>query len=362
MKKLAMFLCSILVSASFLGSCGMVDSIEIESIKSTYNAETKVTTITITYLDDIEPPLVLEIPAGAQGVEGLQGVGIDRVETKCDANGELEAIVIHFTDPEKEPYTVPMRDGVSINDVAYEKLADGSIKLTFIGDNGEPVGESITFPAGTQISDIESKPREDGSIEVQVFYTNQEDPTTFIINSARGVKDIATNLINNQYVITFTYTDDTIQEVAFDRPAAWLSGEGAPNPADGIDGDFYFDVANKLIYQKFDGKWGNGTSSDPLVNLNPEEANKYTIKFVIAQDERLDQSIYKTEYSLLAGESFAAKGWIVPTPTHTDDIYEFAGWYTVDNDVVINVNYANFTDLTPVSGNLTLYAHWKLKA
>ena len=152
MKKIAMFLCSILVSASFLSSCGMVtDSIEIESVKSSFNEETRVTTITIRYLDDIEPPLVLEIPAGMQGVEGIQGVGIDRVETKLDDNGELEAIIIHFTDPEREPYTVPMRDGISINDVVSEKLEDGSIKLTFMGDNGQPVGEPIVVPAGTQI-------------------------------------------------------------------------------------------------------------------------------------------------------------------------------------------------------------------
>ena len=55
MKKLAVFLCSMLLSISFLGSCSMsMDSIEIESIKAVLNEETGVTTITIRYLDDIE--------------------------------------------------------------------------------------------------------------------------------------------------------------------------------------------------------------------------------------------------------------------------------------------------------------------
>jgi uncharacterized repeat protein (TIGR02543 family) len=198
----------------------------------------------------------------------------------------------------------------------------------------------------------------DGSIKLKVFYTNNEEPSEFTINAARGVKNISTKLENNQYIITFTYTDGTTEEIAFYRPAAWLSGTGAPDPDAGIDGDFYFDIANKLIYQKYDGVWGNGKGGkDPLVDLTLQ-AITYTVTFVIGEDVRVAPGT-KTEYSIKAGESFAAKKYSVPVPIHNNPDYEFLGWYTVDDEDLLTVNHSNFTDLTPISGDLTLYAHWK---
>ena len=331
------------------------DSIEIESVKAVLNEETGVTTVTIRYLDDIEDPLVFEIPAGAQGLEGVQGVGIDRIENILNENNERTGIRIYFTDSEMAPFEVPLtdgKDGISIKDVVSEMQADGSINLTFLDTDGNPVGEVINVPSGTKISEIKSTTSEDGKVEVEVFYTNGEAPHKFEINT-RGVKDITTNLVNNQYVITFSYTDGTTGEVAFDRPAAWLSGVGAPNPDEGIDGDFYFDTANKLIYQKLNGSWGR----EPLIDLKPDQV-EYTVTFVIKEDFRLPPGA-KAEYTFKAGESFASRKYSVPVPVYTDASYEFAGWYTVDDEAMITVNHSNFTDLTPVSGNLTLYAHWK---
>ena len=358
MKKLAVFLCSILLGMSCLTSCGMAtDSIEIESVKAVLNEETGVTTITIKYLDDIEDPLVFEIPAGKQGIEGLQGVGISKIETVYNDKNERTGIRIYFTDENMPPFEAPFtdgKDGVSVKDVQWEMQEDGSIKLTFIGDNDEPIGQPVVVPSGTEITDIKSTKLDDGSIEIEVYYSNGVEPVKFGLEAARGVKDISTDLKNDQYIITFEYTDGTTSSVAFNRPTAWLSGIGAPNPASGIEGDFYFDTVNAIIYQKVDGAWKS------LADLKPDSV-EYKVTFSIDSDFRLPPGT-KNEYTFKAGECFATKKpspGAVPIPIHTDPSYEFVGWYTIADPDMLTVNHGRFTDLTPISGNLTLYAHWK---
>ena len=357
MKKLAVFLCSILLSLGFLGSCGMAtDYLEIESVKAVLNEETGATIITIKYLDDIEAPLVFEIPAGQQGVDGLQGVGIARVETVVGENGE-RMIRIYFTDESLPPFEAPFTDGISIKDVQSEIQEDGSIKLTFIGDNGVAIGQPVFVPSGTEITDIKSKILEDGSLEIEVSYSNGVPASKFKIDAARGVKDISTEFKNDKYTITFTYTDGTKSAVSFNRPAAWLSGYGRPNHANGLDGDFYFDLAAKLIYQKVNGVWGGtekGEEYVPVADLNPNN-KKFTVTFSLEEDFTFSGAMQ--EYTFSAGESFASKKYSVPVATRAG--YEFLGWYTIPGTELLTVNHGKFTDLTPISGNLTLYAHWK---
>ena len=59
----------------------MGDSLEISGVSAVYDEKTGVTTVTIRYLDDIEEPLVFEIPKGAQGDVGQTGNGIREVKT-----------------------------------------------------------------------------------------------------------------------------------------------------------------------------------------------------------------------------------------------------------------------------------------
>ena len=357
MKKLAVFLCSMLLSISFLGSCSMsMDSIEIESIKAVLNEETGVTTITIRYLDDIEEPLVFEIPAGQQGIEGLEGIGITEIKEKLDANGNKIGITIYYTDEEKEPTFINLKDGVSIKDVQSEIQEDGSIKLTFLDDNNNVVGEPVFVPSGTEISDIKSNTLPDGSVEIEVSYSNGVPSSKFKIDAARGVQDISTSLENEEYVITFTYTDGTTSTVSFVRPTAWLSGFGYPNPAAGIEGDFYFDTANTIIYQKVEGEW------KMIADLAPDKV-EFTVTFNVELDYRLPPGT-KQQYKFKSGECFATKKpsvGTVPVPIHSNADYEFVGWYTIADPDMLTVNHARFTDLTPISGNLTLYAHWRKK-
>ena len=358
MKKLAVFLCSILLSMGFLTSCGMsVDSIEIESINAVLNEETGVTTVTIRYLDDIEEPLVFEIPAGQQGIDGLQGVGISEIKEKLDENGARIGITIYYTDEEKEPTFISFKDGVSIKDVQSEIQEDGSIKLTFLDDNNNVVGEPVFVPSGTEITDIKSNTLQDGSIEIEVHYSNGIEPIKFKLDAARGVSDISAELKDNKYVVKFTYTDGTTSDISFDRPTAWLSGIGSPNPASGIDGDFYFDTVNSIIWQKVEGAWTK------LADLKPESV-EYTVTFNVQPDFRFPPGA-KKEYTFKSGECFATKKpnpISVPIPIHSNSDYEFVGWYTVDDPEMLTVNHGKFTNLTPVTGNLTLYAHWKVKS
>jgi hypothetical protein len=49
---------------------------------------------------------------------------------------------------------------------------------------------------------------------------------------------------------------DGIWQLVTLRGATWTHGEGAPNDADGIDGDFYLDELTDDVYSKTAGSWG----------------------------------------------------------------------------------------------------------
>ena len=60
-----------------------------------------------------------------------------------------------------------------------------------------------------------------------------------------------------------------------------------------------------------------------------------------------------------SGECFASNNYYngdIPVPTR--DGYEFCGWYA--KRVITNpLTTSAFTDLTPISSNITLYAKWE---
>ncbi len=363
MKKFVAFLFTVIFCLNCLVGCGgfgMSDTLEISGVSAVYDEKTGITTVTITYLDDIEKPLVFEIPKGAQGDVGQAGNGISLVDPQPGDVPGTTKLVIHFTDG-REPVSVVLqngvdgKDGVSISNVRIvEELSDGSVKIAFVDTNGEDIGEPILVPAGedgSKITDItadtETKP---GSVIVQVSYTDGE-PKEFTIPAGRGVSDIQStyDVNTHEYKIVFTYTDDTTADFTF-RPTAWLTGRGDPLDEDGIVGDYYFDRTNKIIYFKVEeNRW------ELIVDLEKEKKT-FEVTFTISAGMHLPDG-YLDIYKFEEGESFAVKKWSVPIPIKEG--YKFVGWYTVENPAMLTVNHGRFNDLTPVFGDLTLYAHWE---
>ena len=136
----------------------------------------------------------------------------------------------------------------------------------------------------------------------------------------------------------------------FTRPTAWLSGLGAPPDDIGILGDFYFATEIVKIYQKKLDDYGIEFWEE-IADLTVERKT-YTVIFTIDADMSYNGS--RNEYELEDGKSFLSVGWDIPEPTKSG--YRFKGWYTKRDPKPYN---GAFTDLTPVTCNLVLYASWE---
>ena len=156
----------------------------------------------------------------------------------------------------------------------------------------------------------------------------------------------------NSYKLTFYFTDGTDQTVTFTRPTepnTWHSGVTDPNlnPNLGKNGDFYIDKYTLTIYQKSGGRWIaiatlSNTKDEHIVTFDPNGGN-----FVSGT---LDY-----QFPITHGYTFySTDGYSIPSVYR--DGYTFVGWFTSKQN---DPNAGQFTDLTPVLSDMTLYARWE---
>ena len=114
--------------------------------------------------------------------------------------------------------------------------------------------------------------------------------------------------------------------------AAWLAGEAAPLSTLGRDGDWYFDASELKIYNKIDSEWVFVSSLEKEMTDSPD----VTLTFDSDGGEAVAPVTAKQ------GES-------VDLPVAVKEGYIFLGWYY--DDIL-------FTDITPLSRDMTLVARW----
>ncbi len=126
--------------------------------------------------------------------------------------------------------------------------------------------------------------------------------------------------------------------------AAWLVGEGAPTASMGVDGDFYLDKTDAVIYQKIAGVWeyvltirgesGGEEGETPTVE-------KVTVTYSSGTD------ITYASVEVTKGE------YLDELPTPTREGYVFLGWYLGEG-----VNAGQVTNVTPILRDMDLVARW----
>ena len=355
MKKFFALLFTLIMSFNVLTSCslGGGDSLEISNISAVYDEETGETTITISYLDDIEEPLVFVVPKGEQGEIGN---GILKIET---VDGEIEGttdLMIYFTDG-RQPQKVTVsngKDGTSIANIIIvseepEGYPKGSKKVVFVDKNDKPIGDPFVIPAGkdgSEIDNIVGVQQKDGTVKVTVSYTDNNSKE-FTIPGGRGIANIDSNMVDNEYLVIITYTDNTEQTLRFTRPTGLLSGIGDPPLELGIIGDFYIETENKVIFKKI-GEY----AWEKIIDLK-NERTPYSVKFTF--DSGMSMAFgTSNEFTIQDGKSFYSEGYSIPIPSKIG--YTFKGWYTTRSPQPTN---GAFTDLTPVTCDLVLFALWE---
>ncbi len=380
-KKLLTFaITAILSFTALLGGCGfsVSDTREIDSISAIRNETEKVTVITITYVDDLFPPTVFEVPDGAQGEIGKVGNGIDSITEieKTAPDGTTQRyMLITFTDITENPIELPIydgQDGKSISHIeSVVNQADKSVSIVVHFTDGTK-SAAIPVPSGKNgdTVSISSEVQADKSTKVIFTVTDHlgnSTPKEIII--PRGEKG---NSI--EYVTGYTSQDGTqyVMEVKiegqdeptvlyFTRPNAMLTGSEKPQDDSGLEGDIYFDVTNQVIYIKNGGIWINFLDLGGARRYDVEFKNEALIDGKLTRVSITGINVFNVQYG-----TFFANGssYTIPTASvilntqtnpHIDvnKTYTFVGWYTSQTPNF--VTQSPFTDLTLVSSHMTLY-------
>ncbi len=149
MKKIFLYvglLTGLLILVLSMSSCGFSasDSLEIEKISAELlNDGSGATRITIEYFDDMEEPLIFDIPMGLQGEQGEDGEkgnGIQRIEITNSEDGNTKTMEIFYTDPDMESTLVEVQNGVSILSANRE-----DVKELVTNESGEEVEVTVSY-------------------------------------------------------------------------------------------------------------------------------------------------------------------------------------------------------------------------
>lgn len=368
-NKIIAFLCSIFMIFS-ISSCSFTadETLEISTL-TTKLLDDGTTMVMITYTDETLEPVVFYIPKGDEGEKGETGNGIKEVLYEYDENGDY-IVTIKFTDETVEPLVFNLKNGISIEGVTTTTDEEtGKVYMTVNFSNGTS-SETIELPRGEK--------GKDGSVIVNYGVTPNEETggqTLFFIFSTgeivnveipapqkgedgRGIAAIVGYEDDNLYYITFYFTDDsepeTVEFTKPQQPNTWLtisSGKG-PDSSLGKNGDYCYDTVANAIYHKDGGSWVL------LVDFDDVETT-HTIKFDVNADDAylVDGFGFSSSYELTRGSTFYAytkeTGRLMPVAARPG--YKFIGWYSSSE---LTVNSGQFTDLTPIYSDMTLYAQW----
>ncbi len=340
-------------------------------------------------------------------IEQDAAVGIAGISTRTLDDGNTE-ITITYTDEDKDPSVFIVSKGNDgnagngIQSITYEENDDGSINVTIAFTNKGYDNQTFTIPAATSISEITTTTDEEtGDVTMTIHFSDGSDPKSFVLPrgkdgedgvgidqftctkddktgdvtihialtdgksadytlvAARGIKSMtAVTDENGNYVITVEYSDDTQDSFTLTGPTKWLSGNRAPNEEEGNIGDFYFDEEFGTVYKKTGEKtW------EKITDLKEEEKD-VTVTFdpMDTIDEKAKMPNNITKYTLKKGSNFYSVDKTLPSPAKycnkKEDYYIFEGWWAgKDFD---NVNIGQFTNLTNVYSDITVYAKWVL--
>lgn len=341
-------LASISSCSSFFGGSDYT----ISNVEQRVDSETGDTIVTITFENEEIAPLTFRIPTVTNGV------GIESITP--DTQNNAVTLKITYTDGNTQEIRVPIingvngKDGVSVTDVAVTPQEDGSVTIQFFYSDGSE-SEEFLVPKGDNgvgIADIVQVPNGDGTYTVTITFTDPEMPAKelFIQDgvSITSIEFDEENSTEEEYVLVVNFSDNTQDTFSIPRPipATWLSGRGAPDDANGRNGDFYLDDQSGAVYKKNNGKW------ERLFSMK-NELEQVTVSFNLRAGEIIDgdEGPYAIKERIPYNSTVKLEN--IPIPTKVG--CEFLGWYASD---IVNINAGKFTNLTTVTSDVCLYAWW----
>ena len=339
-------------------SCGLMGSEEslfIDSILASPQAD-GTTIIKITFTDEDIRPVEFVIPAGQDGEQGPKGTGIASVSSKVSEDGKDLVITMTYSDASLAPsvWTIPNATSITNIESMYDEES-GMTTVTITTNDGE--AHEFELPKGRDgngVANVSQTKEENGDIVITITYTDPSVEPSIITLPYRngedgtGIQSIVGGVSTDgeSYFLLITYTDETTQEIELPMPPAgtqWFRGEEIPGFVSGArDGDYYFCTGNNTIYVYRNLGW------EILLQLKEEDC---TVTFDASTNGgRItgtnDPSVIR---SVPYGENIVN----IPQAYRTDGAL-FLGWFTASSGAGATIG--QFTDLTPVTRDLHLYA------
>lgn len=344
-------LASISSCSSFFGGSDYT----ISNVEQRVDETTGETIVTITFENEEIAPLTFRIPTVTNGV------GIESINSVSENN--TVTLTITYTDGNTQEIKVPIingtngKDGVSVINVAVTPQEDGSVTIQFFYSDGSE-SEEFLVPKGDDgvgIADIVQIPQDGGKYIIRITFTDPKiEPKDLFIQDGVSVTSIEfdeENSTEEEYVLVVNFSNNTQDTFSIPRPipATWLSGRGAPDDANGRNGDFYLDDESGAVYKKNNGQW------DWLFSMK-NELEQVAVSFNLRAGEFIDGD--EGPYVIKERIPYNSTVKLENIPIPTRDGYDFLGWYASD---VVNINAGKFTNLTSVTSNIDLYA-WRSEA
>ncbi len=352
---LSMSLAPITSCSAFFGG----DEFTITDTSVTTDEETGDTIVTITFSGDDVEPLTFRIPSV---INGKDGVGISNITSELQ-DGQV-VLTISYTDETLQDtvISVPVingENGIGITGVIVGEDDNGNTTFQFTySDNS--TSEVFTLPKGKDgvgIENIEQIDNGDGTYTITITFTDDSIETkTFTIRDGVSIESVEYSpeySDDKNYALIITFSDESVSLITLPRPTTnkWLSGVTDPKNTDGNDGDYYLNEYNGNVFVKRNGTWNylfsmKGTGSS-------ETKEYYNVIFELRDDEYTESLTPGSRLMISVEEGETVPLAQIPVPTKNG--YTFNGWYAGEE---VNPNVGHFTNLTPVTSDLTLYATW----
>jgi uncharacterized repeat protein (TIGR02543 family) len=359
MKKILslIILALMLASTLLLSSCGGFFSEAELTIKSITSEpqEDGSTKIIISYHDESINPTEFFIPPGKEGIEGKQGNGIREITYKYNPDTKKTDVVISYTDLTLPPVSFSVPDGLSVVGISENTDEITNEKYVIFNYSDGTSSQQIYIPSGKDgadgvgIKSYEVINNEDKSICLKLEFDDGRICQVDVPapEKGNGIAQMVSRTEADAYYIDVIYDNGETTTLNFDRSNKWFKGTAKPSDADGINGDYFFDTANKVIYVKFDGSW---------IDVVDFETSIVSCKVQFDPNDNGDAIMNGDNfYFINRGEYFFSYGYTVPTVTREG--YKFLGWYT-EKVSSPSPTLGAFTNLTPVMSDLKLYAAW----
>lgn len=351
--------------SSFFGEEGTI----ISNITTTYNDSEGYTLVTITFADEEVAPITFKV------YDGDEGNGIKDITAQ--PNGDTVTLTIIYTDEDKDPLVVdvPIIHGRGVEGIEVSTDNNGDTVLVFVYNDGTK-SESITIHNGVDgngIDHIEAGYDANLNIVLTIYYTDpNKEPQVFTIPrpvSIVGIEFDAENSNKTTYAFIIHYSDGTTSTFTMPAPKDGVDGEdgkdgeeGAPGSVwhcstllptakDGVVGDYWIHLITGEVYRKTTKTTWERIFKFRLDNGNGDgEIEAYAdVMFVPGEGTTFTDT--KGWRSVQVGKTLPLSQF---PDNPTKDGYTFLGWYTH----IDNVNAGQFTDLTVVTQDITLYARW----